>query len=150
MRINDINQASASVNSKIIGEDQKSGTDTFRVFSRELTNLSRDHHQKYITSLIDEITIQGDKVAQKADISELQKYRELIIKLVKENASNSFSFEKRDLFDARGRHKVFSKIKTVNKHLDELTSEILKDQSENIKIVDLVDSIKGILVDIFL
>ncbi len=150
MRINDINQTSSSIKNKIIGDEQKIGEDTYKVFKRELTLLSNEGHQKYITSLIDEIKAQGEKVSAKADIAELQKYRELIMKLMKENAGNSFAFEKRDMFDSRGRHKVFSKIRAVNKKLDELTAEVLKDESENIKIVNLVDDIRGMLVDLFL
>lgn len=150
MKINDINQTSIAVKNKIIGENQKSAVGTLRVFSSELKGLKNEHQQKYMSLLVDEIISQGERVSKKADISELQKYRELIIKLVRENADNSFSFEKRDMFDAKGRHKVFSKIKTINKKLDDLTSEILRDQDENIKIVDLVDDIKGILIDIFL
>ena len=150
MRISELNQASSSVKSRIVGEEQKGGTETFRVFERELTLLSEENHRRYVASLIDEITAQGEKISKKADIAELQKYRELIIRLVKENVNNSFSLDKSDKFDSKGRHKTFLMIRTVNKKLDEITEEVLKEQSENIKIAHLVDDIRGILVDLFL
>ena len=150
MRVHDIKRASSGLKASTTGEGKKAGFEQQRAFERELTTLSRENHRRQIVSLVDEITAQGEKVSKKADLAELQKYRELIIKLLKENASNAFSFEKSDKFDSRGRHKVFAMIRTVNKKLDELTSEVLKDQGENIKIVHLMDDIRGILVDLFL
>jgi len=150
MRINDIKQASSSMKNNAIGDEKRADIDSPKLFERELTSLNNEKHQEYINSLIDKIAIQGEKISKKADLAELQKYRELIIKLLQENASNSFSFDKSDKFDAKGRHKVFSMIRTVNKKLDELTAEVLKNQDENIKVVNLVDDIRGILVDLFL
>jgi uncharacterized protein YaaR (DUF327 family) len=150
MRVNDIKRASSALKTSTAGDEKKAGFERQRAFERELTTLSRENHRKHIESLVDEITAQGERVSKKADISELQKYKELIIKLLNENASNAFAFEKSDKFDSRGRHKTFAMIRTVNKKLDELTAEVLKEQSENIKIVDLMDDIRGILVDLFL
>ncbi len=149
MRINDINKASQDIKSRIQGNVQNDG-DTTKVFQRELTSLNHENHEIYINSLVDKITIQGEKITNKADLSELQKYRELIVKLLNENVSNSFVFEKSDQFDSRGKHKVFTMIRNVNQKLDKLTSEVLKEQIDNITVINLVDDIRGILVDLFL
>jgi uncharacterized protein YaaR (DUF327 family) len=150
MKIRDIKQAATSANNSIHGDDRKLGTDSFKTFRRELSDLSRENHQQYMASLIEEINAQGDKISKKADIAEIQKYRELITKLIKENANNAFAFEKNNKFDARGRNKSFAIIRTIDKKLDDLTSEVLKQESENIKVADLVDDIRGLLVDLFM
>lgn len=150
MKIRDINQAATPANNSISGDERKGGIESFKTFRRELTELSKENHQKYITSLIEEINVQGDKISKKADLSEIQKYRELIGKLIKENVNNAFSFEKNNKFDARGRNKSFAIIKNINKKLDELTAGVIEQESENIKIADLVDDIRGLLVDLFM
>ena len=150
MKIRDVNQAAAAANSNLAGEGKILSTDSSRAFLRELTTLSSENHEKYIASLIDEITLKGEQISKKADIAQIQKYRELITELIRENASNAFSFEKNTKFGARGRNKSYAMIRTVNSKLDELTAEVLKEQSDNINIVNLVDDIRGILVDLFL
>jgi uncharacterized protein YaaR (DUF327 family) len=149
MRISDINKASKDIQKNII-VDRRSSFDTSKVFKRELTTLSEQSHNKYITELIDKITKQGEIVAKRADIKELQKYRQLITELLNENASNSFSFVKSEKFDSRGRHRVLTMLKKVNKQLDDLTTEVLKHEQDNITLLDMVDDIRGLLVDVFL
>jgi uncharacterized protein YaaR (DUF327 family) len=149
MRISDINKASKDIQKNII-VDKRDSSDVSKVFRRELTNLSAQSHNKYITGLIDNITKQGEIVAKRADIKELQKYRQLITELLNENASNSFSFVKSEKFDSRGRHRVLTMLKKVNKTLDDLTTEVLKQEKDNITLLDMVDDIRGLLVDIFL
>ncbi len=150
MKIRDINQATSASQKNIVGDGHKAGIESFKTFRRELTELSRENHQKYITFLIEDINIQGDKISKKADLAEIQKYRELISKLIKENVNNAFAFEKNNKFDARGRNKSFAIIKNINKKLDELTAQVIEQESENIKIADLVDDIRGLLVDLFM
>jgi uncharacterized protein YaaR (DUF327 family) len=67
-----------------------------------------------------------------------------------ETVSNSYVFTKNNAFDARGRHRVYAMIKKVNKDLDMIAEEVLKEQDDNLKVLDLVDDIRGLLVDIFL
>ena len=150
MRINELNHASSSARNSLAGDERISELDTQKVFKRELTLMSGQKHKEYISSLIDEITQQGKKISVKADVSEIQKYRELVGKLLKENVDNSFSYHKNEKWDARGRHKVFALIKNVNKKLDDLTAEVLKNESDNIAIAGMVDDIRGMLVDLFL
>lgn len=149
MRISDINKASKDIQKNII-VDKRNSADASKVFRRELTTLSTQSHNKYISGLIDKITKQGDIVAKRADIKELQKYRQLITELLNENASNSFAFVKSDKFDSRGRHRTLAMLKKVNKGLDDLTTEVLKQESDNITMLNMVDDIRGMLVDLFL
>ena len=52
-------------------------------------------------------------------------------------------------FDAKGRRNVMVLIKKVNVMLDEMAQQILQEQSENIRLLEMVDDIRGMLVDIF-
>jgi uncharacterized protein YaaR (DUF327 family) len=119
-------------------------------FHRQLTTLSDEQYSRHIGDLVGAITKQGELLGKRADITELQRYREMITELVNETVSNSYAFSKNNAFDARGRHRVYAMIKKVNLNLDQLTSEVLKEQKDNLAVLDLVDDIRGLLVDIYL
>jgi len=115
-----------------------------------MTTLSQDAHMKRINDLVQRITEQGALVAKRADIKELQRYREMISELINETVSNSYAFSKGGTFDARGRHKVFALVKKVNEKLDELTQEVLKNESDNLTLLDMLDGINGLLLDMLM
>lgn len=119
-------------------------------FSRQLTQLGEDQYTEYIRGLIGDIDKQGEILGKRADIKEFQKYREMITQLLNETVSNSYAFNKSDSFDMRGRHRVYSVIKKVNTELDSMASDILSEQKGNIKILDKIDDIRGLLVDLLL
>jgi uncharacterized protein YaaR (DUF327 family) len=54
------------------------------------------------------------------------------------------------VFDAKGRHKVNFVIRTINENLEELTREILSEQQDNLRILQMVDDIRGLLIDLFM
>lgn len=119
-------------------------------FQRQLTSLSQEAYEERIRGLIDNITKQGDLLGKRADIKEFQKYREMVTELLNETVSNSYAFQKNETFDMRGRHKVYAVIKRVNKELDTMASELLNEENNNLRILDQIDDIRGMLVDLFL
>ncbi len=150
MRIRDLNSVRAPGMAAGEHEERVLSDDTQLLFQRKLTSLSQDDHQKRIAQMIDRIHEQGERVAKRADINELQKYRSMVTELMNETVSNAYAFDKGGTLDARGRHRVFALIKKVNTRLDDMTEEVLKEQSDTIALVDAVDDIRGLLVDMFL
>lgn len=125
-------------------------TDSAVSFKREMTALGAQEYEKHIKQMTDDIFAQGERVAKKADIKELQKYREMITKLLNETVSNSYEFSKSANLDRRGRHRVFATINKINDTLDEMTKDILEGQKDNLNLLNKVDDIRGMLVDLFL
>ena len=150
MKVLDINKVSSDIHSQYPMSEKQSGADTGSKFHLQITTMNENAYQKYITDLRNRIIDQGNILKKKADIKELQQYRLMITELVRETVSNSFECTSKNSFDARGRHKVFVLIRNVNKKLDEMTKEILSEQADNLKIMDMVDDIRGLLVDMFL
>jgi uncharacterized protein YaaR (DUF327 family) len=64
--------------------------------------------------------------------------------------TNSYMFEKDNFLDRRGRHRVFTKVKKVDKALSELTNEFLSGEVDRINVVKRLDDIKGMLMDMFM
>lgn len=149
MRIKDIPQVPAGSQRLGIVDDKRNAGGFDQEFQRHKHDTSTAEYEKYIRDLTEKIHQQGRLVSGKADIAEFQKFRALITELLNETVSNAYAFCKTSQFDARGRHKVFATIRKVNKQLDELAAEILQNETDSIRLLNLVDDIRGLLVDLF-
>ena len=103
-----------------------------------------------IEGLMADITRQGEVVAKRADMGELQKYRAMVTSLINETVSNGFAFKKSGGMNSRGRSKVFAMIQQVNEKLDNMTKKILEEQKDNLDLLNDVDDIRGLLVDMYM
>ena len=62
--------------------------------------------------------------------------------------NRSHEFSRENFLDRRGRHRVYGIIRLVDKNLDELAAELIKDEKDNLAILSKVDEIRGLLLDI--
>ncbi len=105
--------------------------------------------QARLNSLMEEITMQGEKIAKRKDIRDMRRYRGLIKDFMNEIVSRSHSFSRENFLDRRGRHRVYGIIRLVDETLDELAQELVKEESDNITILNKIGEIRGLLLDIF-
>lgn len=105
--------------------------------------------QARLNSLMEEITMQGEKLAKRKDIRDMKRYRGLIKEFMNEIVSRSHSFSRENFLDRRGRHRVYGIIRLVDQTLDELAQELVKEENDNITILNKIGEIRGLLLDIF-
>lgn len=105
--------------------------------------------QERLTSMMEEITMQGDKLAKHRDIRDMKKYRSLIKDFMNEIVSRSHEFSRENFLDRRGRHRVYGIIRLVDDNLDQLAQELMKDEKDNLAILGKIGEIRGLLLDIF-
>ena len=105
--------------------------------------------QNTLKVMMEEITMQGDKISKERDIRDMKKYRAMIKGFMNEVVSRSHTFERENFLDRKGRHRVYGIIKLVDQRMDELAQELVKDEKDNIKILGMVGDIQGLLLDIF-
>jgi uncharacterized protein YaaR (DUF327 family) len=110
---------------------------------------TRNFHER-IEGLVKEIVLQGEKLSKRADLKELKIYKKLIAEFLDEALSGSHKFFKQSFLDRRGRQRVFAVVKKVNENLDALTREVLSSEKDNLKILQRIDDIKGLIMDIFM
>ncbi len=150
MRIKDMPKVAVDAPRLVSVEEKRSGDGFSHQFQRHMSDVQTAEYEAYISDLTEKVFRQGKLLGEKVDFAEFQKYRELIMQLFHETASNSYVFSKTDKFDSRGRHKVFTMIRNVNKRLDELAKLVLEKEADNIQLLDIMDDIRGMLVDMFL
>lgn len=149
MKVQDVNMSLREMQAPAHTE-KPAGAGSAHPFHRNLTSLNEAAYRQHIEDLVGSITKQGELLGKRADIKELQKYREMITELMNETVSNSYIFTKNNAFDSRGRHRVYAMVKKVNANLDEIAQQVLSEQEDNLKVLHLVDDIRGLLLDIFL
>ncbi len=114
-----------------------------------MSRISEEDLQARLGALMDEITMQGERIAKKKDIKDMRHYRSLIKDFMNEIVSRSHSFSRENFLDRKGRHRVYGIIRLVDQTLDELAGELLKEQKDNITILQKIGDIRGLILDIF-
>ena len=88
--------------------------------------------QERLNSLMDDITLQGKKIAKHMDVRDMKYYRSLIQEFMNEIVTRSHKFTRENFLDRRGRHRVYGMIKLVDENLDLLAAELMKDENRPI------------------
>ena len=112
------------------------------------THIQEADLQARLSTLMEEITMQGDKLAKKRDIRDMKRYRGLIKDFMNEIINRSHQFSRENFLDRRGRHRVYGIIRMVDQTLDELAQELVKDEKNHIAILERIGEIRGLLLDI--
>lgn len=113
-----------------------------------LSKIDEEFLKDKLDVMISDITKQGEKIAKHMDVKDMKKYRELIKDFVNEVVTHSHKFSRENFLDRRGRHRVYGIVKLVDKNLDDLAKELIKEEKNNINILGHVDEIRGLLLDI--
>lgn len=113
-----------------------------------ISNIEEAGLQERLQLMLEDIVQQGKKIAKRTDISEMRQYRQLIRDFLNEVVNRSHQFSRENFLDRRGRHRVYGIVKLIDKNLDELAEELIKDEKDNIAILNKIDEIRGLLLDI--
>ena len=120
-------------------------------FSRTLHDMSSEAHQQKLLQLKKDIEDQAERLVDRVDVREYEKYRRLIREFLDEIVSNGYTFNREDAYSSRGgRHRYIATVDTINKKLDQLGKEVLSEQSDKIEILAKIDDIRGLLLDLML
>jgi hypothetical protein len=104
--------------------------------------------QAKVDSLMEDITAQGNRIAQHMDIRDMKKYRGLIKDFLNEVVYRSHKFSRENFLDRRGRHRVYGIIRLIDSNLDELAGELVSDEKDHLAILSKIGEIQGLLLDI--
>lgn len=113
------------------------------------SNIEEAELQNRLNSLMEEITMQGERLAKRRDVKDMKHYRGLVKDFLNEVITHSHAFSRENFLDRRGRHRVYGIIRLVDENLDQLAQELMKDEKDNLAILDKIGEIRGLLLDIF-
>ena len=115
-----------------------------------MSHIEEKDLQERLTLMMDEITMQGDKIKKRKNITDMRKYRNLIKDFMNEVINRSHKFSRENFLDRRGRHRVYGIIRLVDENLDKLAEELMKEEQDNITVLNLIGEIRGLLIDLLM
>lgn len=124
---------------------QTDGTFKFTLAS----HIGEAELQARLSGLMEQIVAEGEKLAKRRDVKDMKHYRGLIKEFLNEVVTRSHSFSRENFLDRRGRHRVYGIIRLVDENLDQLAQELMKDEKDNLAILNKIGEIRGLLLDIF-
>lgn len=105
--------------------------------------------QAKVDSLLQDITAQGNRIAEHMDIRDMKRYRMLVKDFLNEVVYRSHKFSRENFLDRKGRHRVYGIVRLIDKNLDELATELVADEKDHLSILGMIGEIQGLLLDIF-
>ncbi len=143
IKVNQVTQAAPATS---VGQTAPAdGTFKFTLAS----HIGEAELQAKLSSLMQAITEEGEKLAKRRDVKDMKHYRGLVKEFLNEVVTHSHSFSRENYLDRRGRHRVYGIIRLVDENLDQLAQELMKDEKDNLAILNKIGEIRGLLLDIF-
>lgn len=136
----------APVNQVNETQQVQKGDDSFKFTL--VSKIDDANLKEKLSSLMENINQQGEKIAKHMDINDLQKYRDLVKEFMNEVVNRSHEFTRENFLDRKGRHRVYGMIRQVDDNLDGLAKELVKEEKDHIAILGHIDEIRGLLLDI--
>ena len=143
IKVNQINQMMPIEQTKQV--EASDGNFKFMLAS----HIGEANLQARLSALMEEITMQGDRISKKRDVKDMKHYRGLIKDFLNEIVTHSHEFSRENFLDRRGRHRVYGIIRLIDENLDQLAQELMKEEKDNIAILNTIGEIRGLLLDIF-
>lgn len=151
MKISDINSRSTAITGMTTKEERRTEVGANRTsFADTLQRKEESNLETRLNKLMSEINNQGELLGKNMDIKELKQYKKLVAEFMDEVVNSSLKYSKHNQFDRRGRHKVYALVKKVNARVEELSREFLKEEKDNIKVLETIGTIKGLLLDMYI
>lgn len=142
MKVNEINQVTQIPETTKTAEADGS-------FKFTLASAITDAElQAKVDALLNDITFQGNRIAEHMDILDMKRYRGLVKEFLNEVVYRSHKFSRENFLDRRGRHRVYGIIRLIDKNLDDLATELVADEKDHLLILAKIGEIQGLLLDI--
>lgn len=105
--------------------------------------------QNELQRLMNDITVQGDRLARFRAFKDLVKFKRLIKRFLEEAVTNGLDIEKSLSFSYTGSSRNLTLVKQIDEKLMELTEEIMSQEKKSVDLLGLIGEIKGLLINIY-
>lgn len=148
MKINTLGSAQLPVLS-----ERETGTKTDKSlghFASDLLKNQDGQSRERMTALLDAIDKHGKQLGEVPTYSELKQYREVVRQFIGEAVGRMYTLQSQQGWDRTGRQKVYTIIKKVDATLESLSEDVRVGQERKLDIMAKHDSVRGMLVDLYM
>ena len=143
IKVNQVNQTTQVTQTQHVQESD--GSFKFMLAS----NIEEAELAGRLNTLMEQIDSEGKKLAKRRDVKDMRHYRALVKDFLNEIVTHSHAFSRENFLDRKGRHRVYGIIRLVDDNLDQLAQELMRDEKDNLEILNRIGEIRGLLLDIF-
>lgn len=127
---------------KVTGVQPKSFRDVFQ----EQLPFNYQEQLDFLLKQLDEI---GKRLVQNFSIQDLVEYKETLKSFLKDTLQNAFAMKEETTYSRKSRPKIYQRIEIINQEMEDLSRLVLEQQKDPLKILEKLDSIRGLLVDLY-
>lgn len=127
----------------------RTSTEDNQSFNKMIQSQTIKLKQQEIKHLMQEISIQGDKLDRSRSVRDLVIFKRLIKDFLEETVYNGLQLSASHSFSFTGESRKLSIVKEVDEKLIELTEEIMNQEEKTVDLLGVIGEIKGLLVNLY-
>lgn len=127
---------------KVLGLRQKNFQDVFQEQDPAVL-------QEKLEALLKKLDDLGQRLAKNFSVYDLVDYKETLKGFLRDTLQKAFGLKEETSYSRRGRPKIYQHIEVINQELEDLSKLVLEQQRDPVKLLKKLDSIRGLLVDLY-
>jgi uncharacterized protein len=127
----------------------KIGKKTSLSFGETVSKQSEKLHSEQLTRLLGDIETQGKRLLQSQTVRDLQLYKNLVQRFVKEAVNFGMQLKQNKSWNEQGRSRTLKLVKEIDEQLIQITEAVLSQEKDSISLLDKIGEIKGLLVNLY-
>lgn len=120
-----------------------------RSFSDTMSQQEERHSQEQLKRMLDQIHLQGSRLAKSMTVRELRAYKLLVKQFLEETVKRGVKLKETRGWDRRGRTKRYKLLEEVDALLMSMGEEMLQNEQGRIELLDKVGEIRGLLLNVY-
>jgi len=125
------------------------GVQPVREFSKQLDVTGKQLDFQALEKMMQEVDRLGEKLASSRTVKDMLNYKRAVQRFVQETVGKAYEAKEQRGWDRSGRPKIFVLVKQIDKELEELSKQVMEEQSDNLEILKKLGEIRGLLVDMY-
>ncbi|MDD4047720.1 MAG: YaaR family protein [Clostridia bacterium] len=115
------------------------------IFSKQNSVFKREDLEIFLNEL-DKI---GNKLVKSFSVYDLITYKNLLRNFLNGVQKEVYGIKEESGWTRTGQHKLYQRIEVLNQEMEKLTSMVLNKQKDNVKILKKLDTIRGLVIDLY-
>jgi uncharacterized protein YaaR (DUF327 family) len=105
--------------------------------------------QEDLESLLNKLNEVGQRLVKTFSIYDLIEYKDTLKSFLNDSLKKAFGLKEEMSYSRRGRPKIYQYIEVIDQELEDLSKLVLAQQKDPVKVLKKLDSIRGLLVDLY-
>ncbi len=119
-------------------------------FIQTLDTQQERERERDIQRLLALIEDHGRRLAKSRSLADLKRYKHAVTDFLKEANERTYRLKEESGWDFMGNRKHQMLVQKIDEKMEELTEVVKSEQENNLRVLEIIDEIKGLLVDQYL